>query len=177
MSQAKEITYEKEPEAAEGKPTTTQQKIKKLRKKLKKCQQEKQEYLAGWQRSQADFINYKKDWERKLANWQKMTTGELISGLLPVLDSLTAIDLQKTTDQKIIEGIEGIRKQFLEILKKRGLEEIKSVGQVFNPDFHEVVETVKPKKGQKEGVIVEEIQRGYKIGDKVIRPAKVKIVK
>lgn len=177
MPQDKKIIYEKELEENDEPLNRSEQKIKKLKTKLKKCQQEKEEYLTGWQRSQADFINYKKKWEKKLSGWQEMVNQGFIAELLPALDSLGAIKSKIEDGPKFIKGIDGIRKQLLEILKKQGLAEIKSIGQNFNPEFHEAVETVKPEKGEEGGMVVEEIQKGYLFNGRVIRTAKVRVVK
>ncbi len=147
-------------------------KFKKLKERLKRIHQEKEDYLVGWQRCQADLINYKRRQEEQLKEWQKLINEFLIIELLPVLDSLEkALAIHEGQDT----GLEKIQKQLREILKKQGLEEIKAIGEKFNPEFHEAVEQVES--DEKEGIVAEEVQKGYILNGKVIRTAKVKVNK
>ena len=145
-------------------------KVKKIKQKLKACQKERAEYLAGWQRAKADYINLEKRIEQEKAEWIKFSNAELILKLLAILDSFEEA-LKHNKDK----GLQQLYNQLKNILKNQGLEEIKALGEKFNPEFHESVETVKSDKG--EGIIVEEIQKGYKLHGKVIRSSKVKIGK
>lgn len=145
-------------------------KIKKLKEKLEICQKEKQEYLAGWQRAQADFINYKRRQENLMADWLTVSKEEIIRDILPVLDALDARNKQEED-----EGLVSLKKQLMSIFKKHGLEEIGALGQKFNPEFHEATETVESEAG--EGIIVEEVLKGYSLNGKIIRVAKVKVTK
>jgi len=144
-------------------------KIKKVRKKLKTCEKERAEYLAGWQRAKADLINYKKEQEQKIVDYYKFANENLILEILPVLDSF-----EEALKQKKDEGIQQLYNQLMGILKNNGLEEIKAIGEKFNPEFHESIDEVK---GEKAGFIAEEVQKGYKLNNKVIRASKVKIFK
>lgn len=145
-------------------------KIRSLKEKLEQANKEKHDYLTGWQRSQADFINYKRRQENMMAEWIKISKEEIVADILPVLDALEAKG-RKEHD----EGLAGLKKQLFSILKKHGLEEIEAVGQKFNPQFHEAIQQVESDKG--EGIIVEESQKGYKLCGKVIRTSKVKVTK
>ncbi|PJE57748.1 MAG: nucleotide exchange factor GrpE [Candidatus Portnoybacteria bacterium CG10_big_fil_rev_8_21_14_0_10_38_18] len=145
-------------------------KLKKTKDKLKICEKERAEYLAGWQRAKADYINLQREHEQKIADYFKFANEGLILELLPVLDSFEAA-IKNGKD----EGIKQLYNQLLSILKNNGLEEIKAVGEKFNPELHEVIETIKSDKG--EGIVIEEIQRGYKLHNKIIRPSRVKISK
>ena len=149
--------------------------IEKLKKKIKECREEKEKYLTGWQRSQADFINYRRRQEEQMAEWSKMLDGGLIKDILPVMDSLDAAQKSQPDNQ----GLTTLAKQFEDILKKHGLAEIKSIGEKFNPEFHEVVECQECEEGKKheEGIVTEEIQKGYILNGKVIRVAKVGVIK
>lgn len=154
-------------------------KLKKIKAQLKQCQKEKQEYLTGWQRAQADFINFRRRQEEQMGEWLKMSNERVISDILPVLDTLYSFERthighdEKTEKKHLADGLMGVRKQLADILNKNGIEEIKSVGEKFNPEFHEAVEQVKS--GKEEGMIVEEAQKGYLLNGRVIRPAKVKV--
>lgn len=144
-------------------------KVKKVKHQLKHCEQERGEYLAGWQRAKADYINLEKRIEQEKAEWIKFANSRLICELLLILDCF-----ESALKHKEDEGVRHLYNKLKTILKNEGLEEIKSLNEKFNPELHEVVEN---EKGEKEGVIIEEIQKGYKLHNKVIRPSKVKIGK
>ncbi len=138
---------------------------------LEETKKNMDEYLNNWKRAAADLINYKKgEIERAgmLVGYAKEGT---FSNILPVLDSiyLAAAAFGK-------DGFTQIEKQILEFLKKEGIEEIKTLGEPFNPATMEVMTEVDGE-GIKPGMVAEEIQKGYKIGDKVIRPVKVSVTK
>ena len=142
-------------------------KIKKIKKKLKSCGKERAEYLAGWQRARADLINYKKEQEQKNSQLFKFASETTISEILPVLDSF-----EEAMKHSKDESISQLYNQLKNILKNQGLEEIKAINEKFNPEFHESVGEIK---GKKAGIVAKEIQKGYKLNNKVIRPSKVKI--
>ena len=147
--------------------------------KLEKCQKEKDEYLAGWQRARADFLNYKKEEIERLKKVMEYGSEELILKIFPILDSLEKAETQIPLDFKDnewVEGISQVRIQLQDFLKKEGVEEIKTIGERFDPNFHEALEKVEVK-NKEVGKIVKEIQKGYTLNNKVIRPAKVKITK
>ena len=128
--------------------------------------------MAGWQRAKADLINYKKEQEQKISDYYKFANQGLITEILMVLDSFElALKHAKGKDN---EEILQIYNQLKNTLKNQELEEIKAVGEKFNPEFHE---SVGETKGKKPGFIVEEVQKGYKLNNKVIRPSRVKISK
>ena len=158
------------------------EKVKKLKERLKQCQQEKQDNLAGWQRAQADFINYRRRQEEQMSEWSKMFGEGLIKDLLPVLDTYYAREIYiqageeaKLGKNKKPDGADVIVGQLISILKKHGLEEIKTIGEGFNPQFHHAEEQVITE--GLEGTIIEEIQKGYLLNGKVLRAAKVKVSK
>lgn len=164
----KEIEY-----VSEDDTDAIDKKLKKVKKTLKVCQKEKEEYLAGWQRAKADLINYKKEQEQKGLDLFKFANENFILEILPVLDSFE-LALKHTKEKKDKEEISQLYNQLKSILEKQGLEEIKSVGEKFNPEFHESAGEIK---GKKQGEIVEEVQKGYKLNNKTIRPSRVKISK
>jgi len=140
--------------------------VKKLKSKLKECQKEKEEYLTQVQRTRADLINFQRRQEQTLEELRKYGQENFVRELLPVLDSLRI-------GTKENQGIKQIKEQLENILKKYGLKEIKTRDEKFNPEFHEAIEQVKSEK--EEGMVAEEIQKGYMLGDKVLRPSKVKV--
>ena len=158
-------------------------------KQLEECQKKKDEYLAGWQRERADFLNYKKEEIERIGEILKYAGEGLILKILPILDNFEKATCQsrpllaggisgqeKERIDKIIQGFVQIKIQFQDFLKNLGVEEIKSVGDKFDPNFQEVIEEIKTK-DKESGIVIEEIQKGYKLHGKVLRPAKVKIVK
>jgi molecular chaperone GrpE len=153
--------------------------IEELKKKLEEVEKLKNEYLAGWQRARADFLNYKKEELERLGEMVKYAGENLILKILPILDNFEIAEKKLPENLKNDENVKGIlqiKNQILNFLKEQGVEEIKSVGERFDPNFHEVVEEVEAK-DKEPGTIVEEIQKGYKINDRLLRPAKVKVSK
>jgi len=165
------MSDEKEPEIiAEDDLAGSDDKVKKIREQLKTYQKEKQEYLTGWQREKADFINYRRREEQQMAEWSKMFGEGLVRDILPVLDTLDA-SIKNKGDK---DGLLAIRQQLVKILGQHGLVEIKSIGEKFNPHYHEALEQVE---GKESGAVVEEVLRGYMLNGKVLRVAKVKVIK
>jgi len=123
------------------------------------------EYLNGWKRERADFLNYKKEESARISELCSYSNKNLIIKILPILDN---IEMAETHLKD--EGLAQIKKQFIDILNKEGVEEIKVIGEKFNPEYMEAVE------GDGD-TVSEEVQRGYMLNGKVIRPAKVKISK
>jgi len=162
-----EFEYEENGETSES--AGLAEKTKKLKEKLALCNKEKQEYLAGWQRSQADFINYKRRQEEQVAEWSKIFNEGLLRDILPALDSLDASI--KNSDNS--DGLEAVKSQLMKILRQHGLGEIRTIGEKFNPELHEAVEQVGA--DAPEGTVVEETQKGYLMNGKVLRAAKVRV--
>ena len=147
--------------------------------KLKECQKQRNEYLAGWQRTQADFVNYKKQEAERLKKMVEYANLDLVLKILLILDNfdLAEKNLSKELkDDKNVFGILQIKAQILDFLKNLKIEEIKAVGVKFDPNFHEAIEQVEIKNGES-GIVAEEIQKGYKLNGRVIRPAKVRVIK
>ena len=154
-----------------------------LKQKFKELEKQKDEYLAGWQRSRADFLNYKKEETERIGEILKYANIDFILEILPILDSFEKAEKEMRSTQYKETKIEDLMKGFLQIktqlqdfLKNHGLEEIKSLGKKFDPNFHEVIAEVETK-NKETGIVVEEIQKGYKINNRLLRPAKVKISK
>ena len=130
-----------------------------------------EEYLANWQRAQADFINYKRRTEQERNELNKFANSALILGLLPVLDDLERAlnSIPPKAKAGWTDGIKLIAYNFRSILEAQGLNPIEALGEPFDPNFHEAIRQDKGK----EGIVVEEFQKGYMLGDKVLRPVKV----
>lgn len=142
--------------------------IKQLEEEVEKLKKQAKEYLEGWQRAKADYINREREIERQRSEWLEFANVSLILEILPVYEHFCQALEHKDTNEDFVKGIEQIQKQFEDFLKKLGIERIKTIGEKFNPEVHEVIE----KKGEG-NEIIEEISAGYKMGGKVIKPAKV----
>jgi molecular chaperone GrpE len=138
--------------------------VKKLREKLKKAVEEKQEYLEGWQRARADFANYKKEEASMHADKESRIKGEFLDGLLSALDALE-LGIKHHPDDK---NLLLLRKQFDDALRRMGIERFGAVGEEFNPHLHEALAI----QGHEHTVISVE-RSGYKIDATIIRPAQV----
>lgn len=150
---------------------------KDLKKELEKYKKQSEEYLNGWQRTKADFENYKKRQAKIFSELDQMANQNLILEILPILDAFKSAGQHLPEELKNSEwakGILQIKSQLESLLKENGLEGIKSVGEIFNPNLHEAVEKVELK-NKKENEIIEEIQKGYLLNKQRIRTAKVKI--
>jgi len=165
----------------EGDTPELQQKIKKIKTDLKKCGAERKEYLEGWQRAKADFINYKNDEGKRLEDMARFITAGLIQEFLPVLDSfdlaLHSLQLSLSgSPQQENKGILLVYAQLMGVLKKRGLEEIAvREGEEFNPEKHESIGETES--SHPAGNIAETVQKGYTSRGRVLRPARVRIAK
>jgi molecular chaperone GrpE len=143
-----------------------------LEEQLEAEKQKAAEYLASWQRAQADFINYKRRVEQERSEFNSYANTNLILSILPVLDDLErAIEAMpgKIARSEWGEGIKLVEQKFKTILQGQGVIPMISVGEVFDPNIHEAL---RQEKGE-EGIILDEFQRGYMMGERVIRPAKV----
>ncbi len=144
---------------------------------LENCKKQVEENLAGWQRAKADFLNYKKDQEKFLGEFRKYANEDVIIKLLPTIDSFNLAIEHLPEDLKNndwAKGIMCIKSQFDNFLKDAGAEEIKSIGEKFDPSLFE---SVGEEESEEEGIIIAEVQKGYKMFGKVIRAGKVKVGK
>lgn len=144
-----------------------------------KKKKKEQEYLENWKRERAAFLNYKKEEAERVGEFVKFANQELISKILPILDNIYIAEKKLPKDLKNnqwVEGILKIKSQILDFLKNQGIEEIKCLGEKFDPNLQEAIEEVK-KSDSESGIIIEEIKKGYLLHGKVIRPAKVKIAR
>lgn len=146
--------------------------LEKLHKELEEIKTKCEEYLNGWKRERADFLNYKKEEMEKIGTLIKYANEEIILKLLPILDNFYLAE-KHIKD----EGVAQIRKQLEDFLQKEGITPIEVIGKEFNPSLMESIGEIPTPNAQSPNVVVEEIQRGYTMHGKLIRPAKVKISK
>ena len=131
-----------------------------------------EEYLAGWQRAQADFVNYKRRIEQEKEDLLKYGNAELITKILPVLDDFEMAFSHVPRDEAKsgwVKGMRALERKFRTFLEEQGVTEIKALGKPFDPNIHEAMMQAPGK----EGIIIQEYQKGYKLNDRVIRHSKV----
>ncbi|MCH7756561.1 nucleotide exchange factor GrpE [Patescibacteria group bacterium] len=155
--------------------------IAKLKKKLKECQQEKKEFLDGWQRSKAELINARKqDTEHNKQTLSRLEEN-FIYQLLPVLDSFDMAFADTKALEKVDSnwknGVQNIHSQFKTFLKDLGVHSIDQTNVPFDPNKHDCIETVLTTKKEQDDLIFEVLQKGYMLNDTVIRAARVRIFK
>ena len=133
------------------------------------------EYLALAQRTQADFENYRKRVARESALAQERGVGKLAKELLPAIDNLDRALSAAATDDPLLDGVRLVRSELSAALARLGVESFSPLGETFDPAVHEAVATVpQPADGGADsGLIVEVYQDGYRLGESVIRPARV----
>lgn len=152
--------------------------IKKLKDKLKVCLRERGEYLDGWQRANADLVNARKAFDAERIKIQSYASEEVILEIIPVIDTFEIAFAQKQSWEAIEEnwrlGVEYIYNQLVKILGNHNVIQLNPVDEVFNPAFHTAIETISTDDKDKDQHVVEVIMRGYKMHDKIIRPAQVK---
>lgn len=133
---------------------------------------EYEELNDRYKRLFAEFENYKKRSQKEKEGIYGMITGDVVSSMLPVMDNLEKAATAKTEDTAYQDGVKLVARQFQEALKGLGLEEIETIGQRFDPEFHEAVSHIEDEtKGEQE--IVQEYRKGYRIGTKVVRHSMV----
>lgn len=163
----------------DGDELPTKDIVKKLREDLKTARKEKEEYLTGWQRAKADYVNLQKDSDAKYKELRTMVTGNMVEDLLPVLDSFNMAmgnrEAWEKVDANWRNGVEYIHQQFLRVLADNNVTAIDQVDVMFDPMLHESIETLPTDDESKDHKIAQVVQTGYKIGEKIIRPARVKI--
>lgn len=163
----------------DGDALPTKDVVKKLREEIKKLRAEKEEYLTGWQRAKADYVNLQKEEEGKRKEMRAFIMSTLVEDLLPVLDSFDMAFANKEAWEKVDpnwrNGVEYIHQQFLRVLSENMVTPINQTDIPFEPTIHESVETVPTDDQSKDHTIATVIQSGYKIGERVIRPARVKV--
>ncbi len=148
-------------------------------KLLEECQKQSDEYLAGWQRARADFLNYKKDEIERMKQLLEYAGEEMILRILPILDNLELAEKhlpENLKQDQRVKGLLQIKKLFEDFLKNQGIEPIEAAGKKFDPARHEVVEEIEIK-DKEPGIVAEEVQKGYLINQKLLRPTKVRITK
>ncbi|OHB24452.1 MAG: nucleotide exchange factor GrpE [Parcubacteria group bacterium RIFOXYD2_FULL_52_8] len=165
-----------EDEAEENAPQAT---IKKLREQLKVCQKERQEYLEGWQRAKADFVNARKEEERQRSELRQYAKADLLEEILPIVDNFERAMSNKEVWERVEQnwrvGVEYIYAQLLQVLADHGLEPFAKAGDTFDPARHQSTEAVPTASEAEDDTIASVLERGYMYNSRIIRPARVKV--
>lgn len=177
VSDEPDMTYVETTEDGDDLPTKDV--TKKLREELKTARKEKEEYLTGWQRAKADYVNLQKELDLARMNVSILTKEKMVDKLLPALDSFEMAFSNKEHWEKIDKdwqnGITSIYQQLISGLEKSGIEKIYEIEVPFDPSIHQSISVVDTDDQDKDHTVEKVLQVGYKIGERVIRPAKVTI--
>ncbi len=153
--------------------------LKKLRADLKVAKAEKEEYLNGWQKERADFANYRKQEDERRLNYSESMREHILTRFLAVLDSFNMAFSNKEAWTKVDEnwrkGIEYIYAQLSKVFEEYDVKEIGVVGEDFDPNFHQSIDMTSTNKKEDNHKVSEVIQKGYKLGSRVIRAARVNV--
>lgn len=148
-----------------------------LKAELSACKKQAAEYLDGWQRAKADLINFKKESEEKRRDTVRYAAQDFIAQCIPVLDSFDMAFRDKAAWEQAPEnwrrGVEYIYQQLLGVLRDNGAVPLSPLHERFDPSQHDSAGTVSVDTKEREGIILDVIQRGYKLHDKLIRAPKV----
>lgn len=145
---------------------------------VSELQQQRDDYYDRLLRKTAEFDNYRKRTERERLQLSEAAAADLLTELLPLVDDMErALKADAGPDgDGVRKGVELIHRQLLEVLRKRGVRPIEALGADFDPHFHNAV-SHEPAEGRREGEVIEEFRRGYMLGDRLLRPAMVKVAK
>ncbi len=150
-----------------------------IEEQVKRLHTEAEEYLDGWQRARAEFANFKKRTQRENEHARERIAGDIITHFLGVKDDIErALSRAPETDdfQEWILGIELIHQKLQALFDAEGVELIDAEGERFDPNFHEAV-SFEESDDHEEGLIIDITQPGYKMGERVLRPAMVRVAK
>jgi molecular chaperone GrpE len=145
---------------------------------LAQARRERDEFYDRLLRKTAEFENYRKRVDRERRESAQYAAGDLLEALLPIVDDVErALQAEAGPEANAYrQGVELIYKQLQDLLAKRGVTPIDAVGQTFDPHVHQAI-TYESSPGRAEGEVIGEVRRGYKLGDRLLRPAMVKVAK
>ncbi|TET93020.1 nucleotide exchange factor GrpE [Candidatus Aerophobetes bacterium] len=176
---AKFTTKEKKLKGAKKEISSLRSQLKAVKEELKSTDKETGEYLDYLKRLKAEFENYKRRSQKERERIVSWSNEDLIKQFLPVLDDLErAVDSSQQSKNlaSLMEGMRMILDQLKAILQKQGLQEIQAKGEEFDPHYHEALMSVDLAE-YPDNLVVEEMRKGYKLNDKILRPAMVKVNK
>ena len=167
-----------EPSAQAAEPTEGES-VEALRAEMASLKAQSDEYLDGWQRARAEFANYKKRVEREMEQSYAATAAQILARYLPILDDIERALRERPTENEVqawTEGIELIHRKLTALLEAEGVERIPAESQRFDPNLHEAI-SFEEKDGHEEGQIIDVIRQGYRLGERILRPAVVRVAR
>ncbi|RJP50786.1 MAG: nucleotide exchange factor GrpE [Anaerolineaceae bacterium] len=145
-----------------------------LKRQIEEAEAKASEFKDSWLRSQAEFQNYRKRVERDNELMRSTMKGDIVKKVLPVLDDLERALQNRPDDDAWAGGIELIVRKLQTIIESEGVKRIEAKGAAFDPNFHEAI-SHEPADGVESGFVIEVVQNGYMLGERVIRPAMVRV--
>ena len=171
MPSKKEEPRENQPENEQG-DTSGRSPETAIELELEETRKKAEEYLASWQRTQADFVNYRRRTEQERQEFAAFANASLLRAILPVADDLErALENvpEDVSDHEWVEGIRLVERKFKSSLENCGVKPVLALGMEFDPNYHEALH----QDAGPEGMVVGEFQKGYLLNDKLLRPARV----
>lgn len=164
-------------EAAEGAAEGAADESNELQKQLEEARQQLEEAQQRWLRAQADFDNFRRRTRQEKEQLIQYASMNVLEQLLPVIDNFeraVASSVESKDFDSLAKGIDMVFRQMMGVLENEGLKPIDAVGSAFNPEVHQAVMQVESDEHE-EGIVVEEVQKGYMLKEKVLRPSMVKV--
>ena len=184
MTSKKHKEKEQETHTAEGAQAGTEgsiasvsmEEFEALKTQLAESQAKAAEYLDGWQRTQAEFVNYKRRNDQERSAFFQAAKGDVMKQYLPVLDDIQRALANRPADvsEAWLNGIELIHRKLVGILEAEGIKRIEAEGQMFDPNLHEAI-SQEPNETVESGHVISVVQQGYMLGDRVLRHALVRV--
>ena len=181
MTEKKKHKHEEEAEQNEGDVVAESvnseellDEIENLKQRLEEAESKAIEYRDSWMRSQAEFQNYRKRLDRDHELTYTTMKGDIVKKILPVLDDLERALQNRPADSAWASGIQLIARKLQNTLENEGVRKIEAEGMEFDPNFHEAI-SHEPADGVKSGFVISVVQNGYMLGDRVLRPAMVRV--
>lgn len=177
----KEVKHEEQISETQAEAVTTPDvseqvsaEVEALKRQLEETEAKVSEYRDSWLRSQAEFQNYRKRIERDNELIKFSMKGDIVKKILPVLDDLERALQNRPVDESWASGIELIARKFQSVLDSEGIKRIEAEGTEFDPNFHEAISN-EPSEEVASGHVIAVVQNGYMLGERVIRPALVRV--
>jgi len=150
-------------------------KLTKLKRALEVCKREKEEYLQGWQRAKADYANAERESAKRQARATESAETRLIREILDIVDTFEGAFAKPPPDSPWVQGMRNTLDKLQKLLRGYDVESIEALGKPFDPTLHEALEVKAVADKADDDMVVGEFQKGYRIGERVIRPSKVSV--
>lgn len=177
MEEENDVVFE--PSNEDGTELSGKDQVKALREKIKELEKEKTEYLDGWQRARADYANLQKTAEEDKKRFKSLFAEKFVEDLIPVIDSFSMAMANKEAWEKVDAswrtGVEYIYNQLMSALESHDLKSFGAIGETFDPNLHEAVNEEETENKKADHTIAKVIQKGFMIGETILRPARVTV--